>query len=219
MPIMIRVFQFFLLLFVIVVSYIGIAALFSFFPTTADVHKKEHTIYICHDDAILSHSEIIMMVAPLKEDFFKAFPHLLHNNPRGYISFSYGDRDFMMDKNGFDELNLTLACRALFIDTAALIKVGHYGDFSKERCHKVRVSTSSLLQLKESILDSFAKKRGETIRYHDSFNRYYIYYYRAKEDYNLIHTCNTWSGDRLREAGISTPYWTPFSENITSQLH
>ena len=216
---MTRVFQLFLLLFGVVALYIGVAFTLSYFPSEQSCEKKEHKIFIYHNDEILSHSEIIMKVAPFKEDFFKAFPDLLHNNPNGYISFSYGDRDFMMDEKGFEDLNLTLAFRGLFLNTPALIKVGHYGSFSKEKCDEVMISTACFRELKESILKSFAKKSEENIRYHDSRGLYYVHYFQAKERYNLFHTCNTWTGDRLRDAGVSMPYWTPLAENITSQLH
>jgi len=219
MAIMIRVFQFFLLLFAIVSFYLSMAFVFSFFPSTVICEKKEHKIYIYHNNQRLSHTEIIMKVSFFKEDFIKAFPSLLHNNVNGYIAFSYGDRDFMMDESGFDELNITLALRGLFVDTPALIKVGHYAAIAKEKCQEVKLSQKCLSHLKESILRSFVQKDGKNVRYHDRYKRYYIYYYQAKNNYNLFHTCNTWTGDRLREAGVSMPYWTPFAENITSNLH
>jgi len=219
MTIMMRIFQLFLLFFLIIAFYISLSFAFSFFPTASQCAEKEHTIYIYYNDDLLSHTEIIMKVDSFKDDFFKAFPVLLNNNPNGYIAFSYGDRDFMMDENGFDELNATLAFRGLFVDTPALIKVGHYGDFSREKCYEVALSSACLRQLKESILNSFVIKEGKNIRYHDRYKRYYVYYYEAKEKYNLFHTCNTWTGDRLREAGVGMPYWTPLAENITSQLH
>ncbi len=216
---MIRVFQFFLLLFAIVAFYIALAFAFSYFPKPSVCQGDAHTIYLYHNDDIFSHTEIIMKVAPLKEDFFNAFPNLLRNNPNGYIAFSYGDRDFMMDEKGFDDINSTLALRGLFINTPALIKVGHYGSFAKERCQEIKISKECLRELKSTILDSFAKHNGANIRYHDRYNRYFIYYYKAKESYNLFHTCNTWTGDKLREAGLKMSYWTPLAENVISQLH
>ncbi len=219
MGIMIRVFQFFLFLFAIVTFYLGVSFAFSYFPKASICEGEEHTIYLYRNDDILSHTEIIMEIEPFKEDFFKAFPKLLHNNPNGYIAFSYGDRDFMMDEKGFDDINGTLAFRGLFINTPALIKVGHYGAFSKEKCQVIKISKLCLSRLKNSILNSFSQKNGQNIRYHDRYNRHFIYYYKAKEKYNLFHTCNTWSGDRLREAGLKMPYWTPLAENITSQFN
>jgi len=219
MAIIIKMFQLVLLLFGVIALYLGVAFGFSYFPSEQTCEDEKHKIFICCNEEMLSHSEIIMKIEPFKEDFFKAFPTLLHNNPDGYIAFSYGDRDFMMDEKGFEDLNMSLAFRGLFVNTPALIKVGHYGDFSKERCDEVMISTRCFANLKDSILKSFVKNEQGNIRYHDKFQRYYVYYYEAKNNYNLFHTCNTWTGDRLREAGVSMPYWTPLAENITSNLH
>ena len=216
---MIKMFQLVLLLFGVIALYLGVAFGFSYFPGEQTCEDEKHKIFICCNEEMLSHSEIIMKIEPFKEDFFKAFPTLLNSNPNGYISFSYGDRGFMMDEMGFDDLNMTLALRGLFVNTPALIQVGHYGDFAKERCDEVMISTRCFANLKDSILKSFVKKEQGNIRYHDKLQRYYVYYYEAKNNYNLFHTCNTWTGDRLREAGVSMPYWTPLAENITSNLH
>ncbi len=219
MTIMIRLFQFFLFLVLLVGTYVAMASLFSYFPKASACEGKEQEIYLYHDERFLSHSEIIIPIAPFQKAFIRAFPTLLHHNPRGYLAFSYGDRDFMMDAGGFDDINLTLALRGLFINTPALIKVGHYGGIYKDKCQKIKLSKACLAALKDSILRSFAQTSGQNIRYHDRYGYGDIYYYKAKEPYNLFHTCNTWTGDRLREAGLSMPYWTPLAQNITSQFH
>ena len=219
MRIMIRVFQFFLSIFAMIALYIFISYLFTLFPKEARNGMKTEHIYLYHNDDLLSHTEIIMEIAPFKERFLHAFADLLADNPSGYIAFSYGDRDFMMDKGGFDDLNTTLALRGLFINTPSLIRVGHYGAFSREKVVEVLLSKKMLSALVDSILKSFRVKDGKFVRYHDHFGRYYLYYYEAKEPYNLFHTCNTWTGDRLREAGVKMGRWTPFAENVISQLH
>jgi len=219
MRIMIRVFYFFLLCLAIVAFYISIAYLFSLFPTSHASGKKEHTIYLYKNSDFISHTEIIIKVSLFKDGIFQVFPNLLRNNHKGYLAFSYGDRDFMMDKKGFDDLNISLALKALFTDTPALIKVGHYGNIKKEECKVLRLSTKTLDKLENSILNSFKIEEGKVMRFDDLYKRYYVYYYKAKEDYNLFHTCNSWSGDRLRDAGIKMGYWTPFAQNVTSQFN
>ena len=207
---------FFLLFVVFTVGlYIGTAFGFALFPSSVHCEgEASEYMYIYHDKHLLSHTEIILPVEPLKEVYFKAFPKLVGHNAQGYIAFSYGDRDFMMDKDGFDDLNLTLAFRGLFMHTPSLIKVGHYGSFAKQRCEKVAVSRACLARLTQSILKSFAQKKGKYIRYHDTYGYYYVYFYAAKAPYNIFHTCNTWTGNRLREAGLSMPRWTPFAQSV-----
>jgi uncharacterized protein (TIGR02117 family) len=213
-----KVFQFFLSLILIVVFYIATAYLLTFFPTKGEKSTSEQKVYLYYNDARLSHTEIIFEVAPFKERFTKAFPHLLNHNSRGYLSFSYGDRDFMMDEGGFDDLNITLALKSLFLNTPALIKVGHYGSFSKNRVIELSLSHKVAAKLLDKILDSFKQKEGKFVPYHDRYGRYYIRYYEAKKPYNLFFTCNSWSGEMLREAGIKMGLWTPFADNVISQL-
>ncbi len=214
-----RILQLFSFLLILVSLYLLIAFIFAKLPTQSSIQNPTEELYICRDENVLSHTEIIISLFPLKEVFLPVFPKLLRNNPLGYIAFSYGDRDFMMDKKGFSKLNITLAMRALFINTPALIKVGHYGSFNKAHCQSVKVDKKGLLYLSHAILESFQKKESRVIRYHDIYGRDYIYYYLAKAPYNLFHTCNSWSGEVLREAGLKMPLWTPLAENITSQVN
>lgn len=39
-------------------------------------------------------------------------------------------------------------------------------------------------------------------------------FYEAKGDYNAFYTCNSWTGDVLRQAGIRTGRWTPFQGGV-----
>ncbi|RUM71342.1 MAG: hypothetical protein DSZ07_00665, partial [Sulfurovum sp.] len=43
-------------------------------------------------------------------------------------------------------------------------------------------------------------------------------FYPSIYKYNLFNTCNTWTGDQLREANVSISYWTPLSSNIIDSL-
>jgi uncharacterized protein (TIGR02117 family) len=210
-----KIFSLFMVLLFMVVLYIGVAWILSYFPTSSNCTEEQNeTIYLYHDKHLLSHTEIILPIRPFAQEYLNAFPTLLQHHTSGYIAFSYGDRDFMMDKNGFDDLNLTLAMRGLFINTPALIKVGHYGSFAKERCEVLKVSRACVTRLIESIRQSFAQKSGKNIRIKDAYGYYYVYFYKAKEPYNLFHTCNTWTGDRLRDAGLAQPLWTPFAQSV-----
>jgi len=199
-----------------VTLYVALAFFCEWLPGENKQPKNKETIFIYQSETTPSHTAIIMRVETFKKAFKKAFPTLIHADAYGYISFSYGDRDFMMDEGGFDNINLILALRGLFLNTPALIKVGHYAGIKKSL--KLSLSKEALDKLKTSILDSFAKKKGRFVRYHDRYNYDDTYYYEAKTPYNLFHTCNTWTGDRLREAGVWMPCWTPFAENVISQL-
>ena len=65
------------------------------------------------------------------------------------------------------------------------------------------------------ILASFARDReGQTI---PLIGRGYgedDVFYEARGGYNLVQTCNQWTGSALRTAGVRVGLWTPFSQSV-----
>jgi uncharacterized protein (TIGR02117 family) len=43
-------------------------------------------------------------------------------------------------------------------------------------------------------------------------------FYEARGSYNAYRTCNEWTGEALRAAGVRTGIWTPFSESVMLRL-
>jgi uncharacterized protein (TIGR02117 family) len=43
-------------------------------------------------------------------------------------------------------------------------------------------------------------------------------FYEAVGGYNAFYTCNSWTGEALRAAGIRTGLWTPLSQSIMWRL-
>ena len=42
--------------------------------------------------------------------------------------------------------------------------------------------------------------------------------YESSVTYDATTTCNTWTGDALRRAGVPVSPWTPFAGNVTWHL-
>jgi uncharacterized protein (TIGR02117 family) len=200
----------------IVAIYFLVAYILTFFPTKNVCKKEEVTIYLYSTDiGLLSHTELIIKTDLFKKEDLALFDAQIGSNRLGYLAFSYGDLDFMMDTKGFDDLDFKLAFNGLFINTPALIKVGHYGDFYKEQTKEIKLSLKCLKKLQRSIINSFKRdENGSLIIYDDKIKDPSFFYYRAKRDYNLFHTCNSWMGDRLRDGGLGVSYWTPFASDI-----
>ncbi len=43
-------------------------------------------------------------------------------------------------------------------------------------------------------------------------------FFEALGSYNVLTTCNTWTGDGLQAAGVKTSVWTPFAANVLANL-
>jgi len=64
------------------------------------------------------------------------------------------------------------------------------------------------------MLDTFKSKDNKFMRLEDDLHDNNTFYFLAKKPYNLIHTCNSWSGDILRKGGLSMGYWTPLADQV-----
>jgi len=149
-----------------------------------------------------------------KDEYQKRFPNLLKGQNYGYLAFSYGDKEFMMKVPTWSDVKLGITLKSLFTNTPGLLRVGHYGGINKEDSVKITLSKLCLEKLQKSILNSFSEKNNKFQRYFDHYKHPKVFYFQAKKSYNLFNTCNTWTGDRLRDAGLKVSYHTPFAQQV-----
>ncbi len=205
---------FVLLLLLPFLFYVGIAYLLTYFPTKgSNANPKNSTIYLFYD-AI--HSDIVIDLSKSTLLWHHYLPQLLpSDHPRGYLFFGWGDKATYLNTPTWDKLQPTVALKALFINTPSMMHVQHIYRVSQlKNLIKIPLSLSQQQTVEQHILESFGTnphfvQQGYWSR--DAF-------YDSPYPYNLFHTCNTWSGDILRESNISMSYWTPLSFNLISVL-
>ncbi|HIP60865.1 MAG TPA: DUF2459 domain-containing protein [Campylobacterales bacterium] len=200
-----------LLLFASIMIYIIFSFILLLFPSQKLCTNETKTIYIYHDTA---HTEIMIPVHYFKDEYQKRFPNLLKGQNYGYLAFSYGDKEFMMKVPTWSDVKLGITLKSLFTNTPGLLRVGHYGGINKEDSVKITLSKLCLEKLQKSILNSFSEKNNKFQRYFDHYKHPKVFYFQAKKSYNLFNTCNTWTGDRLRDAGLKVSYHTPFAQQV-----
>ena len=215
--------RFILILFTAIILYFTLSFLFLFiFPhsahgDTAKSQKHIDTVFIYHD---LAHTEIIFpaktLIPPLAQKLQPFIPALRH----GYIAFSYGDEDFMFHTPEWKDLKISLALKALFLNTPAVIRVGHYTQIrADETIVPVKLPHEQYTKLQTTILQSFATDtQGNLIPRTYPGQKNYRYYFKAKHPYNLFYTCNTWSGELLRKTGLPVSLWTPLAFEVVFHL-
>ena len=203
--------QLILLLFLSIIIYIIFSFFLLLFTSNKICTDESKTIYIYHDTA---HTEIIIPLNYFSDADRKYFSTLINGQNYGYLAFSYGDKEFMMKIPTWDDKKFDIAFKSLFTNTPALIRVGHYGGVNKESSIKIELSKLCLEKLQKSILSSFSQKNSKFQRHLDHYKHPKIFYFQAKKSYNLFNTCNTWTGDRLRDAGLKASYHTPFAQQV-----
>jgi len=204
-------FKVFLLIMVIITFYFTTAFLFSFFPTKGSETPKTATIYILYNTM---HSDIALKLDSTNEAWDEVLATVIKNK-RGYIAFGWGDKETYINTPTWDELSISTTLKALFINTPSLIHVSHLSNInSYQNIKKINISKKQLIALEKHILKSFNFKKNQHYKAYKNNDLFYP----SHHQYNLFNTCNTWTGDRLRDANISVSYWTPLSQNVVDSL-
>ena len=188
--------------------YFTLAYLLTFFPKEVpNSASKEKSIYILYSDM---HTDIVFKIEDINTQAFPEF----NAYKKGYIAFGWGDKDTYLNTPTWDDLKVSTAFKALLLNTPSLMHVSYYSNIHYYKNVKtIMLSKAQQHYLEQRILENFSLP---TKRYEGYGNE--DYFYTATASYNIIHTCNSWTGDRLREANVSMSYWTPLSQNVTAML-
>jgi uncharacterized protein (TIGR02117 family) len=195
-----------------IASYLFISYILTFFPKKSKIaiEKKSRLIYIYHNSM---HSDIIINTAETKINWHKIFPRLLKGRGDCYLEFGWGDRDTYLNTPLWSDLKPMVALKALFINTPSLIHITRYryiNNFSSIK--KIKVTQEQYIDIEKRILKSFGSKPifiSKGYADNDAF-------YHSNSQYNILNTCNTWTGDILRDSNVTMSYWTPLSYNVVS---
>jgi len=207
-----KIFKYLFYLILSLLSIIGlyflIAYLFTFFPkNSSEQIRKTNIIHILYSDI---HSDIVFNIRDINLSKLPEFKE----KKNGYLAFGWGDKEVYLNTPEISNIQLSSSLKAFFINTASLMHVSYIPNISRYKDLKqIKLSSIQKKYLLNSIMKSFNFK-GET---YNGYGRE-DFFYDAKAKYNFINTCNTWTGDRLRESNVSMPYWTPFVWSVTSPL-
>jgi len=199
---------FYLLLFplLVVALYFLSAYLFTFFPkNTPQQTQQEKQVYLLYSNI---HSDIVFNIHDINLSRFPEFKR----KKEGYLAFGWGDKETYLNTPNIADIKLSTGFKALFLNTPSLMHVSYLPNILRYQNVKViKLSTPQYNHLKNSILQSFNFK-GERYKGYGRDD----FFYAAKGKYNLFQTCNSWTGDQLREANVSVPYWTPLVWSVTN---
>jgi uncharacterized protein (TIGR02117 family) len=136
-----------------------------------------------------------------------------------YLSFGWGDRDFYLNTPTWNDLDLGLTFKALFLPTTTIMEVKGLNSLpNSENMKCIAVDRDEYLTLMEYIDRSFeTDDRGKKIRIANGhFNR--GGFYAATGTYSVLNSCNDWTANGLREADLNTPLWAGLSSSVMRHL-
>ncbi|SFV64572.1 hypothetical protein MNB_SV-14-1787 [hydrothermal vent metagenome] len=196
----------------IVALYFLTAYFLTFFPTKQDKNSQQtEKIYIRYDDM---HSDIVLNIKSINRELKRELNYLIKNRD-GYLAFGWGDKETYLNTPTWNDIKISTSLKALFINTPSIMHISFYRDINRFRNIKiVKLSKEAKKRLEKSILKSFDLEKNRVYKGYGKNDLFYPSIY----SYNMFNTCNTWTGDRLREANISISYWTPLSYNVIDSL-
>jgi uncharacterized protein (TIGR02117 family) len=131
----------------------------------------------------------------------------------GWRSFGWGDRDFYVNTPTWGDLSPITVARAAIGSEATVMHVNAVPEPRLKRdVRAITLRPEEYRRLVAFIRASFADGAPQ-FGYGgwDSF-------YPARGRYSAIRTCNSWTGEALRAAGVRMGAWTPFPKTVMAWL-
>jgi len=137
-----------------------------------------------------------------------------------YLAMGYGNREFYLNTPRWSDLRPRTALVAAFGSGPSLMHVEHeWTPLVLDHQKPLVLTHEQYRKLVRYIAGSF--QRDDDGRTMPLLGRGYgpaDVFYEARGPYNAFFTCNEWTGEALRVAGVRTGIWTPFSQSIMLRL-
>lgn len=138
-----------------------------------------------------------------------------------YISIGWGDKGFFIDTPEWSDLTFKTAFNAALLPSETAMHVSYFKNEPQvsPTCKQTFIRTENYLALINFIKTSFELNSQNKIQliankgYWDNDN-----FYEAKGSYHLFKTCNIWTNNALKIAGVRTAWYGLFSGGIMRHL-
>ncbi|NJO02641.1 MAG: TIGR02117 family protein [Bacteroidia bacterium] len=213
-----------LLIILFVLFYIFSAILLKWLPSNrrSQANKEGIDIWIVSNGA---HTDICL---PLKSEQidWTTFVDTTTFKPGNfkYITFGWGDKGFYLETPSWAELKPKVAFKALFKLGNTTMQVVLHEEVPQNKWVKsLKINGEQYQTIIRYIKESFLyNEDGRIMRIHfaglPAYEKLNYNFYEAEGRYHFFKTCNCWVNNALKEAGIRTATWAPFSRAIFHQL-
>ena len=128
----------------------------------------------------------------------------------GYAAIGWGERAFYLETQTWADVRLPTVARAALGSRRTLVHVEHLPRPREGAdVRRVVLRPDEYRRLAAYLRASFAERPAHLPGYaaYDTF-------YTARGRYSAVATCNAWTGDALRHAGVRVGWWTPFPWSV-----
>lgn len=188
-------------------------------PVFEECKKDAVEIYLLSNGV---HTDVVLPIRNEIKDWsnFVSPSHTRSGSPdTRFVAFGWGDKGFYLQTKTWADLKLSTALKALFFLSSTAMHVSYYYQPKEsERCKKLCISKAQYRLLVGFVDNSFRKNAAhESIRIGTASYFMNDAFYEAKGTYSLFYTCNTWTNQAIKHAGMKACVWTPFDKGIFYQ--
>lgn len=134
-----------------------------------------------------------------------------------YLSFGWGERTFYLETPTWADVRVTTVLAAAIGSSRTLVHVDHLPEPLPDSAPADDVRAITLRPEEYRRLAAFIRASFRIGRGGPAHRRGYDVYdafYDARGRYSAVATCNAWTGDALRHAGVRIGAWTPFPVTV-----
>lgn len=133
-----------------------------------------------------------------------------------HLAFGWGERQFYLNTPTWADLSLSTVARSAIGSDETLVHVDHLPPpIPDDRIRTLILSEEEYRRLSAYIRASFrlnAAGQSQPVKGYGPADAFY----EGRGHYDAFKTCNAWTGDALRHAGVKVGAWTPFSWSVMS---
>ncbi len=132
----------------------------------------------------------------------------------------WGQKDFFMQVPSWAELRPGIALRALAGGPSALRVIYGAADMAKDpECRELTLSDAQYRTLAAYIESELARDAaGKPVSVPGGLYGDQVAFYEGKSRFSAFATCNTWTAEALKAAGLRAPVWTPLEYFVMRAL-
>jgi uncharacterized protein (TIGR02117 family) len=182
-------------------------------PANAGWHQPTNGVRI-YVDSNGVHSGIIVPVAADGVDWRDLVRPTDIGDPRyadyGFIEIGWGERTFYLETPTWRDVKPMTVVRAAIGSNRTLVHVDHLPEpQTSDSARAITLTPDQYHRLAAAIRASFAAG-GRHYRGYGDWDAFYD----GTGRYSAFETCNAWTGDMLRTAGVRVGVWTPFPVTV-----
>jgi len=130
---------------------------------------------------------------------------------RGYLAIGWGERAFYLGTPRWTDIRLSTTLHAATGSDETLVHIEHVSWPAPGEDQRVVVLRPAEYRRLATFIR--ASMDGAHPAHRFGYDRHDVFY-QGRGRYDAIRTCNAWTGDALRHAGVRIGVWTPFSVTV-----